>query len=77
MFPERVQQMHEDREKKFEFEYNVSVCRQVYISDNNISTHYCGQVDLGKNNCMILKMKYVQVQLYKEAISTLFVMLFV
>ena len=37
MFPERVQQMHEDREKKFEFEYNVSVCRQVYISDNNIS----------------------------------------
>ena len=34
MFPERVQQMHEDREKKFEVEYNVSVAMHTSISDN-------------------------------------------
>ena len=26
-FPEHVQRMHSDRDKQFELEYNVSVCR--------------------------------------------------
>ena len=50
MFPERVQQMHEDREKKFEFEYNVSVCRQVYYTSVYITVVKLIWVKMACNN---------------------------
>ena len=37
-FPEHVQQMHSDRDKQFELEYNVSVFRTTYTEQYNLGS---------------------------------------
>ena len=33
-FPEHVHRMHSDRDKQFELEYNVSICRATYTGQH-------------------------------------------
>ena len=33
-FPEHVHRMHSDRDKQFELEYNVSICRATYTEQH-------------------------------------------